>query len=61
MNPKTKIMKTIQLKINRVHHLLVELTNDKGDVFSYNPQKHEGLEDFLSSAKEYNPKTKKDV
>ena len=44
-------MKTIQLKIEHVHHKLVELKNDNGDVFSYNPQKYEGLEDFLYGAK----------
>ena len=41
----------IELTIEHKDHNTVELTNDKGDTFTYNPQKHEGLEDFLSGAK----------
>ena len=41
----------IELTIEHKDHNTVELTNDKGDTFTYDPQKHEGLEDFLSGAK----------
>jgi len=41
----------IQLTIEHKDHSKVELTNGKGDTFTYNPQKHEGLEDFLNGAK----------
>lgn len=41
----------IELTIEHKDHYTVELTNDKGDTFSYNPQKYKGLEDFLNGAK----------
>tara|TARA_R110001606_G_scaffold398055_1_gene576190 strand:- start:4029 stop:4286 length:258 start_codon:yes stop_codon:yes gene_type:complete len=41
----------IELTIEHKDHYTVELTNGNGDTFTYNPQKHEGLEDFLSGAK----------
>ena len=41
----------IELTIEYKDHNTVELTNGKGDTFTYDPQKHEGLEDFLSGAK----------
>jgi len=43
--------KRIELTIEHKDHSTVELTNGKGDTFTYNPQKHEGLEDFLNGAK----------
>ena len=42
---------TIELTIEHKDHSTVELTNSEGDTFTYNPQKYEGLEDFLSGAK----------
>ena len=49
---KTKKMKNrIELTIEHKDHNTVELTNCKGDTFTYDPQKHEGFEDFLSGAK----------
>ena len=41
----------IELTIEHKDHSTVELTNGKGDTFTYNPQKYEGLEDFLNGAK----------
>jgi hypothetical protein len=41
----------IELTIEHKDPYTVELTNEKGDTFTYNPQKYEGLEDFLSGAK----------
>lgn len=42
---------TIELTIEHKDHNTVELTNKNGDTFTYDPKKHEGLEDFLSGAK----------
>jgi hypothetical protein len=43
--------KKIELNIEHKDNITVELTNDKGDTFTYNPLKHEGLEDFLNGVK----------
>lgn len=41
----------IELTIEHKDPYTVELTNGNGDTFTYNPQKYEGLEDFLNGAK----------
>jgi hypothetical protein len=41
----------IELTVEHKDHSTVELTNGKGDTFTYNPQKYKGLEDFLNGAK----------
>ena len=41
-------MKKIEMIIDHISHTEVLLTNKKGDTFTYNPNIHEGLEDFLS-------------
>lgn len=43
-------MKTGIIKIYHKDHSTVELTNLKTDTFTYNPDVHEGLEDFLNGA-----------
>lgn len=35
------------IKIEWKDHYTVVLTNPKGDTFTFNPQKHEGLADFF--------------
>jgi hypothetical protein len=46
--------KTIELQIENISPFEVVLTNGNGDTFTYNPIKHESLEDFLSGAKTVN-------
>lgn len=43
-------MKTGIIKIDHKDHSEVELINLKNDTFTYNPNVHEGLEDFLNGA-----------
>jgi len=45
------MINTIELTIEHKGYYTVELTNKKGDTFTYNPHKYEELEDFLSGAK----------
>jgi len=44
-------MKTIQLEIEDIDPFEVHLINKNGDIFHFNPLKHEGLNDFLLGAK----------
>lgn len=43
----TKIEKKV-IEVKYSHHLETVLTNEKGDTFTFNPNKHEGLADFFS-------------
>jgi len=36
-----------EIKIQRIDELTTIITNPKGDTFTFNPQKHEELADFL--------------
>lgn len=42
---------TIQLEVEYKDHFTVELTNGKGDTFTYDPNEHEEFESFLLGTK----------